>query len=419
MLHWHFSVGTVPAKPRLRLRWLVLVCLLGLGFALLGPRALAALRLLRMGTPLANYALCMVGEQGPQALAEDPPRFHRLVRRRLVNAPPAEAPFSACGELAERAGLTLGGPFHQLPAGLFAEWGARGASLGSLEPLFAALPRLTVWAAEARPFSSRTPRELLRPSPGAARAIAPSEPPRFVPVSGLELGQSALRATRRVGKSWFVASSEGTAFRVFESKDGGRNWALVSSRGEAWAKMAGRCSTGADQPRFRLGRSPRTETTELITEFEQGEEFLSRALDPGQAPLALGCDKLGAALLAREPGSGAPFLVRCRLRAACEKLTLSRFEQMLSQPIDVVRIAGTIVIAAVDRDVVRSISSRDEGESFTPPTVLFDRVEWGLTESITSLSLLVFDEVLFAYLSTPTAGFGLISRDFGASYLGM
>jgi len=420
MMQWRFAVGmSPPTRPRLRLRWVVLFCLAAVAVLVLWPRARAALRLLRMGSNLANWGLCMVGEEGPRALAEDPARFLRLVRRRLVNAPPADTPFSTCAELAERAELAVGAAFHRLPAAKFLEWGAREPGTASLTELAAALPRLSDWAAEARPFLNRPLGEHLRPSPGAARAIPASEPPRFVSVRGLELGQSALRATLRVGESWFVGSSEAGGLRVFESRDGGRSWASVPARGQGWAGMAGRCSGGAGLPRFRLGRLGGAETTELVTEFDEGEPFVARALAPRQTPLALGCDGLGAALLAREQDSPVPILVRCRLRAACERLDLSRFDPMLSPTADVVRIAGTIVLAAVDGDVVRSISSRDEGESFTPPTVLFDRIEWGLAEPIVSVALLPFDDVLFAYLTTKSGRIGLVSRDLGASYLGL
>jgi hypothetical protein len=366
----------------------------------------------------------MAGPEGPSSLRDDAPRFWRLVRRRLVNAAEDDRPFAACSELALRVtGQDSIAALHRLPAPQFAEWGRSYGKLEQLSTLKAALPDLLSLHRRSWPLSRRPLRELMRPSAGSPEAVHPSEPEPGTPVAGLHLQGAAYRASRVSPRGWMLVLSEPGRVRGLRSTDQGKNWTATSPWQPLLDGFADRCTTAEAQSRFSLGRAPGSGSTELVTEFGQGEKWVTRAVTGDETPTALGCDDTGFVMTTWAPSSQKTSLVRCRLRAACEKLTVPSLPPGLRIPMDVARVQGTIVLALLEGDVVRTLSSRDEGRTWTPPTVAFDRQESALAPSSSPLGvgLMPFGSVLLLLVELPSRAqaVGLLSQDLGASWHGL
>src|SRR5688572_19274940 len=94
--------GDDALLPPIRLRFVLLLGLLGLAMWQLYPRLQAAFRLHEVTVATADYGLCMVGPTGPTLLRDRPRDFERLVRRRLVASEAAERPFQRCAKLARK-----------------------------------------------------------------------------------------------------------------------------------------------------------------------------------------------------------------------------------------------------------------------------------------------------------------------------
>src|SRR5687768_5922771 len=118
--------ATIPDEstgPRLRLRYVLLLLLVGAAFAYATPRARALWRLHAAAATFGDYALCMVGPTGPTLLRDDPPQFWKLARRRLVAAPSDARPFEKCaGAARELSGSSDVERGHREPAKGFVEY---------------------------------------------------------------------------------------------------------------------------------------------------------------------------------------------------------------------------------------------------------------------------------------------------------
>src|SRR5688572_19086737 len=94
--------GDDVALPPVRLRFVLLLGLLGLAMWQLYPRLQAAFRLHDVTVATADYGLCMVGPTGPTLIRDRPRDFERLVRRRLVASESSDRPFQRCAKLARK-----------------------------------------------------------------------------------------------------------------------------------------------------------------------------------------------------------------------------------------------------------------------------------------------------------------------------
>jgi hypothetical protein len=87
--------------------------------------------------------------------------------------------------------------------------------------------------------------------------------------------------------------------------------------------------------------------------------------------------------------------------------------------LSIARVKGVSVISMARAGVVRVISSRDDGETWTPPIVAFDREEQGSKATPTHLLGLGSKLVLYAGGRSATDTYpSLGSSDFGTSWQG-
>jgi len=417
------SVELEVSPVRLRHVLIVVALCLALGGFL--PRALAYARLHEAATSFANYALCMVGPTGPTSLREKPEEFWRLVRRRLMAAAAESRPFEACGTLLDGLdeSLTKRG-FHAARAREFREYAPGSAQPGhlSLADLEVTADRLSQLARSAWPFAPADPGALVQPSRTARAAAHPMALP--VPAQGrglpnTDLGYGTARST---AEGHVLAAGGGANLVAFGSRDGGQTWTPLDPDAPAARDMAGRCSAGRSATTFQLS----SEGERLRIESWQGSELqTSFPLASIDSRLSMSCDASSALALIDGQSGEPPRLVSCPHSAACRDVALPLTLSWLAAgrvELSVARIRGVSVLSIADRGIVRVISSRDNGETWTPPVVAYDGDEYpAQSQAAAPKRLLALEDRVLLYagaergVSYPV----LASDDFGASWRGL
>lgn len=409
-----------------RLRYLVALLALGLGAWSIVPRALSYWRLHGAATEFANYAACMVGPTGPRLLRDRPTEFWRLVRRRLLAAPPDARPFAACAPSAEAfAEGSARSPVHQAKAAEFREYAAfklEPTPTLSIAELTVTSARLEELAQAARPFAAADYTALVRPERNAKAAPHPMDLPRPSEGRGLpasDLGYSAVRASKA---GYLVVAGKGANRDAFLSRDGGATWTAADLKESELAGMSGQCSAGEATSAFRL-----TQAGEQL----RVESWLSGGLETS-FPLAstesrlvgFACDRSAAVAITREDERRRPVFHLCPHLAPCRELGLPL--EWRSQPSEgasfaVARVRSVTVLSVAFNGVVRVASSRDDGETWTPTVVAFDLREYPGTPQVksTPIHLLSLDARVLLYAGSDRQGGAypvLGSDDFGASW---
>jgi len=388
------------------------------------PRAQAAWQAHTLGGALADYALCMAGPSGAQALRDDPALFRTLIRRRLVASPPHEAPFARCVQKAREVTQSPQAErAHTLPARAFAEYGLpEQGSTTSLAALEAGPERLIALVQAAGPFVRGGYAALLRPSPSAKHAIHPLPPPRPSEGSGLEPARGRLETAWSVGRRVTVALGAGPTAESFHSHDGGVSFRRAALTEEA-RERAGNCSGDDDRRSFELGSGEDGSLFVTVSEATRPPRT-ELAVEGPHTLLAAACDARGLVLAARRDGAPTVDVTLCRTEGRCQPLKLPAtppFTPLVASDLDVARVAGTTVIAVAHAGIVRVISSRDDGRSWTPPTVAFDSGEDASRafRDTVPVELLAIGSRLLLYgaARSPDAPYPLlVSTDHGASF---
>jgi hypothetical protein len=368
--------------PALRLRYLLIFGFAGLLVWSAVPRLRAAWQLHSVATAFADYALCMVGPTGPSLLRDNPVEFRRLVRRRLVAAGADDRPFNRCAKGAALATQSAAVErAHRATAATFVEYGGDGADGAPgavrLDDL-AVTTRLLAETADAGwPFVRGGYTSLVQASAYAAEAPHPVELPR----PGVGRGAAAPRSLTR-------------------------------------------CDSPDGKVTFVLGASPEHRTKIVRSVTPEGVTS-DASLGPADARVfAVSCDEHAVAVAMGRQGTRAVQLVTCAYLGSCTPMPLPRFGSAGSEvryPLDMVRVAGTTVVAVPMHGIVRVASSRDDGRTWTPFTVAFDpeahpdvRYDVALPDHLLVSGRRVF---LHGVASRPSATFPLlVSDDAGASF---
>ncbi|HEY6078905.1 MAG TPA: hypothetical protein VIW29_08880 [Polyangiaceae bacterium] len=365
--------AAAPAAPPIRLRF---VLLLALGaFVLLSgyPRLQAAFGLHDGAVATADYALCMVGPTGPAQLRDRPAEFSRLVRRRLVASAPAERPFHRCAKLAQKiTGSVDVERLHNLPASEFREYAGKGTSLTQLAVSAAPLGEL---ASAAWPFARGGYTQLMKSSLGATEAAHVPPPARPALGKGLPLRAGVYRNVWRDGSAFGVALGAGEGTTLLVTHDRGLSFRPLAQRGAALDEHAERCES---QDRHRVYRlTPREDGSaqQILFSLDAQTPITSDLAPMTERVLGSGCDDKSLAALTADRERlrlrVCPFAGRCG-----ELLLPAPFASAPASAVDLAKVKGTIVLSLVQEGVVRVISSRDEGRTFTPAVVAFDAAEY-------------------------------------------
>lgn len=362
-------------QSRLRLRH---VLLLGL-FVLAGwwwlPRAKLAWRLHDASTQAADYGLCMAGPTGAVLLRDEPAKFWQLVRRRIVASAAEERPLAACSELArELTGSDDVARLHQSAAREFADWGAVAGKL-DLQQLAASLPHLGEMARGAWPFVRGGAALLMKPSFGAKEAIHPIGTTRPGNLVGLTLGNGIYRARRVTERGWYVVTSNGQEAKAYRSRDLGHNWAPTSPWQTALQGTANRCANESGELAFAVEAISAEGSVSVKYFRQESRTGQSKIPRPMRALRAFTCDET-AALLLTSTTSNQWELWLCVADQPCRVLpTPAQLDGLAVQGVDIARQKGANIVAVTQGSLVRVLSSRDDGRSYTPFTVAIDRSE--------------------------------------------
>lgn len=414
--------STGPTLP-FRLRWLFVLIGAGLGARSLGLGAVAYWRLHAEATQFGNYAACMAGPTGPALLRDRPSEFWQLVRRRIVAASPEARPFAPCVPALTAFAGSERRAAHEAKAGDFREHAPlRSEAKTTLElaDLEVTGARLGELSKAAWPFTPKDVDALILPertAKVAAHPVQPAKPARGRGLPAAELGYSALAAT---GSTVLLVAGHGANASAHRSDDGGLSWAETDAGEPAAAALEGLCSSGDGKARFRLRHSGR----ELMLEsWVDGVAESSFPIATGDSRvLGFGCDAGAVVAITRDDADGRPAFRICPDRAPCRNLAVPPALRTLPADgvaVSIARIKGVVVIALTRGGVVRVISSRDDGATWTPPVVAFDRAEHGGTPPTHLLSL-GSKLVLYAGSANAREGYpSLWSSDFGTSWQGL
>jgi hypothetical protein len=351
------------------------LALAGSVLAWLTPRVRAAWQTHELGSAFGDYAVCMAGPSGAQLLRDDLAAFRRLVRRRVVSAAASETPFARCAASAKK--ITGSDPVervHRLAAGHFAEHGTAARATVNLDQLQLGLEPLRVSVRESWPFVRGNYTALIKPSLSAREAVHPVAPPDPGVGRGLPPTTGLVKTAYRAREAQFVALGLGDTRAVFQSFDGGASFRSVLDSAGAVAR---RCS-GRDPARgFEF--STAADGSLLVTAVAAEAEPRTSLGVPGEHRLlAAACDDQALVLAARREGVERTEFAVCRGERRCEPLALPQmapFEPLATESFDLTRSAGTTIVAVSQAGIVRVISSRDDGRSWTPPNVAFDAGE--------------------------------------------
>jgi hypothetical protein len=398
--------------PPIRLRSLLLLGLLAWLLASGYPRMRAAFRLHDVTVAVADYGLCMVGPTGPSLIRDRDADFQRQVRRRLVASSPGDRPFQRCAKLARSVTRSLESErLHTLTAAEFREYGGRGPSLAQLGVSAAPLAQLF---ADAWPFARGGYTQLIKPSLGALEAAHVPAPPRPITGKGLPAKSGVYRNVWREGAGFGVALGAGSEAALYLTGDRGATFRPLGRRGDAFEAHAERCATLDGRKVYRI--SPREDggAQQVFFSLEGGDATASELSPISEQVLATGCDE--RSLVALTADRERPHLRLCPFGGRCGELAVPALLMGASpSSVDLAKLKGTLVLSLGQGGIVRVISSRDEGRSFTPPIVAFDAAEYpelaGARRPPTRLLALGERLLLFGAPTRGSDGYLLLASD--------
>ena len=183
----------------------------------------------------------------------------------------------------------------------------------------------------------------------------------------------------------------------------------------------GRCVADETGTRFalapaRTGAPPALLLGSLTAIGSERHEFGS----PSDVVVRVACDESGAVTLIERKGAANHHIFTCPIGSPCREVVLPPEARQRDGLLDVARVARTVVIAIAKDGLVRVTTSRDEGATMTPLSLVFDARDLNIPSPESRLvpALLGFDRLLQLTLSAPggSARWTLCSDDYGASF---
>ncbi len=370
----------------------------------------------------ADYALCMVGPTGPDLLKNDSSAFLELARRRLVASMPDDQPFLACQEFAEKMGLSHAAyRLHEAHAADFEEYENAPVprALKSLSAISPSLARLEELADRAWPFVRSGPGKLMKPSSHAKEAPHVTVPPAPGRGTGLPASRLLYRSTAAFGDTAVVALGSGASARVLTSKNRGVDW--IAGGRQLASEIQDRCVADDEGRAYTLSRM--NDGRRIVVSQGPGAPPQIAVLGPAEHEIAsISCDQsalVAALVLAADHSGNRQVRLRlCPFRRPCRDMQQPNTgRDRLYYPVDVARIGGDTVLSRTSGGITRVSSSRDDGRSWLPWTVAFDRVSTGARGHAPFRLLVVADDVLLYGGARDESAYPLlVSEDHGASF---
>jgi hypothetical protein len=229
--------------------------------------------------------------------------------------------------------------------------------------------------AKAWPFARGGYTQLMKPSLGAVEAAHVPPPPRPALGRGLPAKSGIYRNVWREGNGFGLALGAGSDTALFVTADRGVSFRPLARRGDVFELHAERCASLDGRRVYRL--TPREDggAQQVLFSLEGSEPQTSELSSINERLLGSGCDERSLVVLTADRER--LHLRLCPFGGRCGELPLP--PSILSAPpsgVDVAKLKGTVVLSSAQDGVVRVVSSRDEGRTFTPPVVAFDAAEY-------------------------------------------
>jgi len=406
----------------IRLRHILLLGVLGGSASWAWPRSAAAWELRNQAVKTADYALCMIGPSGPRLLVERPEEFKEQVRQRVVAAQATERPLSSCAQLASDIGVSHASfRLHSATAESFVDYQnlPYAPADHSLADLDVSLGRLKKLGEDAWPFLGGSPLHLVKPSTHAKEARLVSTPQPSIQGSGLPARRHLYRSTVAYGDTMVVSLGVGASAQVLVSKKGGIAGKPGGTR--LSGSVRDRCVGADDSVAYTL--STTTDGKRLVLSHGGHAAPQAAVLSTKDQPIAgISCDDEAFVAALVEPpddkGRRAVRLRICPFRKPCHDLAEPPMGSgRLYYPVDIARLGGDTVIARVSGGITRVTSSRDNGATWVPWTVVADGSAISDQTRSPFRLLVVGDRVLLYAGAEAGAPYQLlISDDHGASF---
>jgi hypothetical protein len=223
----------------------------------------------------------------------------------------------------------------------------------------------------------------------------------------------------REGSGYGVALGAGSDTALYTTSDRGLTFRPLPHHGDVFETHAERCASQDGRKVYRL--SPREDggAQQVLFSLETGTAVLSDLAPINERILGSGCDE--RALVALTADRERLHLRGCPFGGRCGELPLPPL--LTGAPataVDIAKVKGIIVLSVASEGVVRVVSSRDEGKTFTPPIVACDIAEYpelGLRRPPARLLGLGERLLLYAGGSKSTDTYPiLVSDDQGVSF---
>lgn len=363
-----------PAWLPFKLRTAVLLGAAGLlGWAAY-PRAVAAWTLHTAAAAFADYALCMAGPKGPDLLRDASPEFAVLLRRRLIAAGPDDRPFERCaGAVRDIGAAAEVQRAHRAAAASFVEYAAPGAKADlTLDRLAVGTKPISELYRAAWPFARGGWTRLIHPSLDAKEATHPLELAQPRLGRGLPTWRAQYRSLRKTSNGWLLAIGAGANLSVHRSLDSGLTWAAASTSEPGLEEFRERCSAPGAAQAFTFGLSDDARSLVVTSQGPDGPPQSTTLGGADARVLGTSCDASGL-FVALGDGQNVNFSL-CRYRGGCAPVVVPAFAQVAPKPpLDVARVDGALVVAVATGALTRVASSRDDGVTWTPWAVAYDR----------------------------------------------
>jgi hypothetical protein len=315
----------------------------------------------------------MVGPTGPTLIRDRDSDFQRLVRRRLIASAATERPFHRCAKLALKVtGSVDVERVHNLSAADFRDYSGRGTALAELGVSAAPLAGLF---ARAWPFARGGYTQLMKSSLGAVEAAHVPSPARPALGRGLPPKSGVYRNVWREGDGFGLALGSGSDTALYVTSDRGVSFRPLARRGELFETHGERCASFDGRRVYRM--TPREDggAQQVLFSLEGGEPQTSELSPISERVLGSGCDERSLVVLTADRER--VHLRLCPFGGRCGELPLPpSVLAAQASAVDVTKLKGTVVLSSAQDGVVRVVSSRDEGRSFTPAVVAFDAAEY-------------------------------------------
>jgi hypothetical protein len=227
----------------------------------------------------------------------------------------------------------------------------------------------------AWPFSRHGYMELIKPSLGAREAAHVPALAKPALGRGLPARPGIYRNVWRDGAGFGVALGAGSDTGLYATSDRGVTFRPLARRGDLAEQHGERCASSDGRRVYRL--TPREDggAQQALFSLEGAEAVTSELAPISERILGSSCDE--RTLLVLTADKDKLHLRACPFAGRCGELLLPPLlAGAAANAVDVARVKGTIVLSAAQGGVVRVVSSRDEGRTFTPPVVAFDAAEY-------------------------------------------